>query len=84
LTPLFYSSQGSCDSTDSSNSSSNASDLSAAKSNYRIILLGARRVGKTSIVRQFVYDKFSSLYRETVDDMYRGEFEIHGQVSISL
>ena len=71
----------SCESTDSStNSSSGASsDLSAGKSNYRIMLLGAKKTGKTSIIRQFLYDKFNPQYRETVDDMYRGEFEIHGQ-----
>lgn len=71
-----------CESTDSSNcsSNSNASDLAAAKANYRIMVLGASRSGKTSIVRQFLYDKFSAGYRETVDDMYRGEFEIHGQM----
>ena len=34
--------------------------------------------GKTSIIRQFLYDKFSPVYKETVDDMYRGEFDIHG------
>ncbi len=71
----------SCTSTDgsSSNSSSgNANDLAAAKSNYRILVLGACRTGKTSIIRQFLYDQFSPSYKETVDDMYRGEFDIHG------
>lgn len=69
----------SCDSTDSSNSSSNASgELSAGKTNYRIIMLGACSSGKTSIVRQFLYDKFAEVYVPTAcDDMYRGEFEIH-------
>ena len=68
----------SCDSTDSSNSST-GNDLAMAKSNYRILVLGAKRVGKTSIIRQFLYDKFSLSYKETVDDMYRGEFDIHGR-----
>ena len=69
----------SAESTDSSNSSSNTSELSAGKSNYRIMLLGASKSGKTSIVRQFLYDKFSPVYKETVDDMYRGEFDIQSQ-----
>lgn len=69
----------SAESTDSSNSSSNTSELSAGKSNYRIMLLGATKSGKTSIVRQFLYDKFTAGYKETVDDMYRGEFDIHNQ-----
>ena len=55
-------------------------ELPAAKSNYRILVLGACGVGKTSIVRQFLYDKFSPKYKATAcEDMYRGEFEIHGQ-----
>ena len=72
------------ESVDSSNSGSNSigsnGDLPAAKSNYRILVLGACGVGKTSIVRQFLYDKFSPRYKATAcEDMYRGEFEIHGQ-----
>ena len=75
------------ESVDSSNSGSNSvngsnggGDLPAAKSNYRILVLGACGVGKTSIVRQFLYDKFSPKYKATAcEDMYRGEFEIHGQ-----
>ena len=67
---------------DSSLSGSNSTeyrDLLAAKPNYRIMVLGAKKTGKTSIIQQFLYDKFSSNYRETIDDMYRGEFDIHGK-----
>ena len=39
------------------------------------MVLGASQTGKTSIVRQFLYDQFSSRHVETMDDMYRGEFE---------
>ena len=74
------------ESIDSSNSGSTSAgsncnvELPAAKSNYRILVLGACGVGKTSIVRQFLYDKFSPKYKATAcEDMYRGEFEIHGQ-----
>ncbi len=38
-------------------------------------MLGSARVGKTSIVRQFLYDQFVHIHTETMDDMYRGEFE---------
>eukprot|EP00095_Tigriopus_kingsejongensis_P011444 snap_masked-scaffold222_size251774-processed-gene-1.6 protein:Tk11444 transcript:snap_masked-scaffold222_size251774-processed-gene-1.6-mRNA-1 annotation:"gtp-binding protein rhes precursor" len=67
------------ESTDSSNSSSNTSDLSAGKANYRIMVLGATATGKTSIIRQFLYDQFSTVHKETMDDMYRGEFDIYNQ-----
>ena len=46
-----------------------------SKSTYRILFLGASNSGKTSIVRQFLYDQWSPLHKETMDDMYRGEFE---------
>ena len=49
------------------------------KNNYRILILGASETGKTSIVRQFLYDQFTPRHKETMDDMYRGEFEdLHG------
>ena len=66
-------------STESSSSTDNSEKLSLPKSNYRIMILGAKKVGKTSIVRQFLYDKFSDGYKETMDDMYRGEFDIYGK-----
>ena len=43
------------------------------------MLLGENKSGKTSIVKQFLYDKFSERYKETMDDMYRGEFDIYGK-----
>ena len=45
------------------------------KSTYRILVLGASKTGKSSIVKQFLYDQFSPVHKETMDDMYRGEFE---------
>ena len=39
------------------------------------MFLGASNTGKTSIVRQFLYDQFSPIQSNTMDDMYRGEFE---------
>ncbi len=69
----------SSESTDSSLSGKDDKVDLGTKSSYRILILGASKVGKTSIIRQFLYDKFSLSYTETMDDMYRGEFEIHGR-----
>ena len=63
----------------SSSPSTDNNDLLIAKSNYRIMVLGANSTGKTSIIHQFLYDTFSANYKETIDDMYRGEFDIHGR-----
>ena len=69
----------SCDSTDSSSS---GIELIDAKSNYRIMVLGANRTGKTSIIKQFLYDKFNPKHKETVaDDMYRGEKNFMSKVN---
>ena len=54
------------------------------KSTYRILVLGASQVGKTSIVRQFLYDQFSPVHTETMDDMYRGEFEDANGLTINF
>merc|ERR1719397_962753 len=45
---------------------------------YRVLVLGASMVGKTAIISQFLYDSFVGRYKETVDDMYQGEFDVAG------
>ncbi|XP_026479998.1 GTP-binding protein Rhes [Ctenocephalides felis] len=46
---------------------------------HRIVLLGAAKVGKSSIVSQFLYDKTPARYKETVEEMHRGEYSLpHG------
>ena len=54
------------------------------KSSYRIMVLGATATGKTSIVRQFLYDQFTTKHVETMDDMYRGEFEASNGKTVSF
>ena len=49
------------DNSTGSSSGTDKSELSLAKSNYRIMLLGANKSGKTSIVKQFLYDKFTDV-----------------------
>jgi small GTP-binding protein len=45
---------------------------------YRVVVLGSSTVGKTAIISQFLYDSFTSGYKETVDEMYHGEFDVGG------
>ena len=45
---------------------------------YRVVVLGSSRVGKTAIISQFLYDSFISGYKETVDEMYHGDFDVGG------
>lgn len=63
---------------DSVESCSSCSSEPGHRHSYRLIILGATMVGKTAIVSQFLYDTFIGMYKETVDDMYHGEFDIGG------
>ncbi|CAF3059323.1 unnamed protein product [Rotaria socialis] len=41
---------------------------------YRLVLLGASRTGKSSIVHMFLNGKFLETYKETVEDLHYREF----------
>lgn len=45
---------------------------------YRLVVLGAARVGKTAIVHQFLYDEFPVDYFATVEEFHTGEYEASG------
>lgn len=53
-------------------------DRSADKIYYRITVMGAAGVGKSSIISQFLYDRFLSEYKETVEELHRGEYDVNG------
>ena len=46
--------------------------------------MGAAFVGKTQIVSQFLYDKFSSRYRQTIEELHRGEYELPDESTLTL
>nr|CAD7596271.1 unnamed protein product [Timema genevievae] len=46
--------------------------------------MGAARVGKSSIISQFLYDKFNPRYRETIEELHRGEYELQDGASLTL
>lgn len=48
------------------------------KDHYRVVVMGAANVGKTAIVQQFLYDRFPLDHCATVEEMYRGEYEVGG------
>jgi len=43
---------------------------------YRLVLLGASRTGKSSIIHMFLNGKFLNVYKETVEDLHYREFTI--------
>ena len=44
----------------------------------RVAVLGPAGVGKTSIIRQFLFDLFDEAYSETVEEMYQASFDHQG------
>lgn len=48
------------------------------------MVMGSARVGKSSIISQFLYDKFLARYRETIEELHRGEYELPDGASLTL
>lgn len=46
------------------------------KRRYRVVVMGAAKVGKTAIINQFLYDSFTPKYTRTVEEMHHGEYEV--------
>ena len=43
---------------------------------YRVLVLGPSKVGKTAIISQFCYDQFQPGYKPTVEEMYKVDLEV--------
>lgn len=54
------------------------------KEEHRIVVMGSARVGKSSIISQFLYDKYLTRYRQTVEELHRGEYELPDGASLTL
>ncbi|XP_005092549.1 ras-related protein Rap-1 [Aplysia californica] len=62
----------------SSNRLSVTPTAKSPKSHYRLVVMGAAGVGKTAIISQFLYDQFVSEYKETIEELHRGEYDMNG------
>jgi len=47
---------------------------------YRLVVLGAGRVGKSSIVSRFLHDKYVESYKPTVEDLHCRTLHADGSV----
>lgn len=45
---------------------------------HKIVVMGAAKVGKSSIISQFLYGTFSPKYKRTVEEMHHGDFNVAG------
>lgn len=50
----------------------------ADEQHNRVVLLGAGGVGKSSILKRFLFDTYSTDYKETIEDLYAREFDVQG------
>ncbi|XP_050345635.1 ras-related protein Rap-2b isoform X1 [Nymphalis io] len=45
---------------------------------HKIVVLGAAKVGKSSLISQFLYNTFSPKYKRTIEEMHHGDFNVAG------
>lgn len=57
--------------------------LSSSNVRHKIVVMGAARTGKTSLITQFLYSRFTPKYKRTVEEMHQGAFSISG-VNLTL
>lgn len=62
----------------------NNSNQSNSKSPYNIVIMGSSRVGKTAIIKRFLYDSFSEEHCPTVEELHKSEYEIKGIGLVSV
>lgn len=43
----------------------------SSSSKHKIVVLGGAKVGKSSIISQFLYTTFSTKYKRTIEEMHR-------------
>lgn len=68
----------------SSKNDKNSSEYAKLKEQHRVVMMGSAKVGKSSIISQFLYDKYLTRYRETVEELHRGEYELPDGASLTL
>ncbi|KAI5712252.1 hypothetical protein M8J75_006956 [Diaphorina citri] len=64
--------------------SSSGTGVGLQKDKRRVVVMGGARVGKSSIISQFLYDRFISRYKETVEELHRGEYELPDGAQLTL
>ncbi|CAB3242454.1 unnamed protein product [Arctia plantaginis] len=57
---------------------SSSSNLTNHAVRHKIVVLGAAKVGKSSLITQFLYGSFSPKYKRTIEEMHHGDFNVSG------
>lgn len=45
---------------------------------HRVVVLGTGKVGKTCILRRFLFNTYNEDYKETVEDLYCRDYNVRG------
>ncbi|XP_046434291.1 ras-related protein Rap-2a [Neodiprion fabricii] len=61
-----------------SEANSNSTKQTESSFRHKIVVMGAAKVGKSSIISQFLYNTFSAKYKRTVEEMHHGDFNVSG------
>lgn len=51
---------------------------SSAGSRHKVVVMGAAKVGKTSLISQFLYGTFTEKYKRTIEEMHHADFNVSG------
>lgn len=51
---------------------------------HRVVVLGSAKTGKSQIISQFLYDKYNSRYRQTIEELHRADYELPDGSSLTL
>lgn len=66
-----------------SGGSDDAGSVGSSNVKHKIVVMGAAKVGKTSIITRFLYNTFNTKYKRTIEEMHQGNFSIAG-VNLTL
>ena len=47
-------------------------------SDIRLVALGPPAVGKTSIIKRFLFNTYTDKYKPTIEDLFSKEFQLNG------
>lgn len=78
-TPNHHRSASRSDSqSDSGINEESESSNSNTASRHKVVVMGAAKVGKTSLISQFLYGVFNEKYKRTIEEMHHAEFSVTG------